>query len=50
MQPLTNEIYEALQEGQRRQTELVLIDSHQRIVNGSHRTPPIRKISILNDY
>ena len=49
MQPLSDEIYEALQEGYRRQTELVLIDSHQRVVNGSHRTPT-RRTSILNDY
>ena len=49
MQPLTDEIYAALQEGQRRQTELVLIDGHHRVLNGLHRIPT-RKISILNDY
>jgi len=49
MQPLTNEIYAALKENERRQTELVLIDGHHRVVNGFHRIPT-RKISILNDY
>ena len=47
MQPLTNEIYAALRENERRQTELVLIDGH-------HRTqvtpPPLRRISVLNDF
>ena len=49
MQPLTNEIYAALKENECRRSELVLIDGHHRVVNGSHRIPT-RKISILNDY
>jgi len=49
MHPLTNEIYAALQENERRQQQLVLIDGHHRVMNGSHRIPT-RRISVLNDF
>jgi len=45
MQPLTQEIYEALQENERRHQELVLIDSHHRVA-----PKPLRRISILTDF
>ena len=47
MQPLTNEIYAALQENERRQKELVLIDGHHRV---QVTPPPLRRISILTDF
>ena len=47
MHPLTNEIYAALQENERRQKQLVLIDGHHR----SQALPkPLRRISVLNDF
>ena len=46
MQPLTDEIYAALKENERRQQQLVLIDGHHRKAYAQ----PIRRISILTDY
>jgi len=46
MQPLTQEIYAALQENERRQQQLVLIDGHHRKAYAQ----PLRRTSILNDY
>ena len=47
MQPLTNEIYAALQENERRQKQLVLIDGHHRV---AALPKPLRRISILSDF
>ena len=47
MQPLTNEIYAALQENERRQQQLVLIDGHHRV---QAMPTPLRRISVLNDF
>jgi len=46
MQPLTDQIYAALQENERRQQQLVLIDGHHRTAYAK----PLRRISILTDF